>query len=248
MPTLASLPLRPRKQAVTRLALLEAALDQLERAGGLEAVAVRDLCAAAGISEASFFNYFPQKSDLLVHFVQLWSLDLAWQVHALAPSTTAREAIETIFVATAHDAKRRPRVMAEVLAHQARMTEAPRQGELTLADRLAAFPDRPGIEELPSLGLDGLLPPLIERAIARGELPATLDRQAAFVGLAALFLGVPTILLRIDPALVEPVYRQQLAIYWAGLGATAGARASTTPTPSARRRPARSHPSRRRAR
>lgn len=239
-PTLDELPLRARKQARTRLALVDAALARLAGptiAGtpSLDDLAVKELCAAAGISEASFFNYFPQKSDLLVYFVQLWSLELAGRVHALPAGTPARAAIEDIFVATARQARERPRVMAELLAHQARLAAPPDVAELPLVDRLTAFPDRPELARLPSVGLDGLLPPLLARAVAEGALPAHVDRQAAFLGLAALFVGIPTLVLRIDPALVEPAYRAQLALYWAGLAATP----SPAPPPPPARRPAR---------
>ncbi|MEZ4360030.1 MAG: TetR family transcriptional regulator [Kofleriaceae bacterium] len=235
MPTLHDLPLRARKQARTRLALLEAALARLHGTRTLDDVSVKELCAEADISEASFFNYFPQKSDLLVYFVQLWSLDLAWQVQAQPATGSARDAIELIFAATARDAQERPRVLAEVLAHQARLATPPAPGELSLADRLTAFPERPGIEELPSLGLDGLLPKLLERAARDGELPAGVDRQAAFLGLAAIFFGVPTVLLRLAPEMIAPAYRQQLAIYWEGLRASRG----KPPRPARLTRPAR---------
>ena len=217
MPQLSDIPLRQRKQAQTRLALLDAVVARLDAARAFEDIGVKELCADVGISEASFFNYFPKKTDLLVYFVQIWSLDLAWRVRQDDATTCARAAIETIFVSTARDVQKHPRVMAEILAHQARLSEPPQPVDIPLAERLAAFPDRPGIETLAAVGLDGLLPPLIEQAVAQGELPAGVDQQGAFLGLAAIFFGVPLILGRIDPALVEPAYRQQLAIYWSGL-------------------------------
>ena len=72
-----ALPLRQRKFARTKLALLDATLESL-RSRSLDEVRVADLCAAADISPASFFNYFPQKADVLVYHVQLWSLEIAW--------------------------------------------------------------------------------------------------------------------------------------------------------------------------
>lgn len=216
MTRLQDLPLRQRKQAQTRLALLHAVLARLDGTRTLEDINVRELCAEASISEASFFNYFPKKTDLLEYFIRLWSLELAWRVRHELADKTAREAIEAIFTSTARQSGEHPGVMAEIIAFQARQTE-PEGMELELADRLAAYPDRPGIEDVPAIGLDGLLPQLIARAIDRGELPASTDRTAALLALTSVFFGVPLILQRQAPALIEPVYRQQLALVWAGL-------------------------------
>lgn len=216
MTTLDELPLRPKKFAQTKQALLSAAVARLDRQP-LDAVQVKDLCEDAGISQASFFNYFPQKSDLLVYFVQLWTLDVAWHAQALGPGASALDRIRRIFGATAEQAAAHPGVMAEVLAGQARLTAPPKVEDLTLAERLLAFPGRAGVEALPSRGLDSLLPELLGEAVARGELPPGTDVTSAFLGLAALFFGVPLALLRRAPAQIGAAYEQQLAVYWAGL-------------------------------
>lgn len=230
----ADIPLRQRKQAQTRQALLRAVVERLDGRRTLDEINVKELCREADISEASFFNYFPKKSDVLVYFVQVWSLGLAWRVRHELAGRSARAAIEAIFASTAREVREHPGVMAEILAHQARMAEVPRAADLPLADRVVAYPDRPGIEDVPGLGLDGLLPPLIDRAVREGELPAAVDRRAAFLALTAIFFGVPLVLRRIDPALVEPAYRQQLDIVWTGLQQHAA-----RPTSSPRRRAAR---------
>lgn len=216
METTKQIPLRARKQAQTRLALVNAAIAQLDKGRNLDMVSVAELCAAADISEASFFNYFPRKIDLLVNFVQLWSLDLGWQVAQLPHTASAREAIELIFEGTAREVAAHPAVMLEIIAHQARVTERVSR-ELTAAERLVAFPDRAHILEIPAVGLDGLVPPLLARAVERGELPHRTDVQAAFLGITAIFFGVPLVLARVAPHAVASHYRQQLAVYWRGL-------------------------------
>ena len=216
MSSLASLPLRQRKLAQTKHALLQAAVARLDH-GTLDELEVRALCAEVGISQASFFNYFPRKSDLLVFFIQVWTLDMAW--HALAGPTarSAYSAIARLFDMTAEAAAQHPGVMAEVLAAQARLRAPPEVEELTLAERVVAFPGREGIEGLPARGLDSLLPELLERAIKAAELPKHTDVMSATLGLSAIFLGVPVVWLRIDPHSLREVYRAQLAVYWEGL-------------------------------
>jgi len=56
--------LRERKRRRTRRALQVAALDLLQE-GGLDAVTIRVVAERAGVSERTFFNYFPDKATVL---------------------------------------------------------------------------------------------------------------------------------------------------------------------------------------
>jgi AcrR family transcriptional regulator len=213
----AGLPLRQRKYARTKLALRDAGLAALE-SRTLEEVPVRELCAAAEISEASFFNYFRRKADLLVYHVQLWSLEMGW--HAARPAGPGGLAsIEEVFERTGRQVAARPGVMAEIIAGQVRMTSAPALGEVTEAERLLAFPELDGIEEVEAAGLDAVLPPLLERAVAAGELPAGTDLTAARHALASIFFGAPVVFRWRGASAVAAAYRSQLRLLWSGLRA-----------------------------
>ena len=170
---------RERKLAQTRVDLA-AALQARIAERTMEEVSVRELCDAVDISEATFFNHFPSKADLAVYVVQLWSVGAGWHV-AAARDQGARAAIEALLDATAAEVSAHPRVMAEIIAFQARMPDKPVVREVTPLELALAFPDRAGAEALPARGLDGILPDLIELAVTRGELPAAVDRQAAFL-------------------------------------------------------------------
>lgn len=212
------LPLRQRKHAQTKLALLDATLTAL-RTRPLEEVTVKEICEVAQVSEASFFNYFPKKGDVLTYQVQLWSLEMAWHARRLALVGGGIAAIEEIFAITARQVATQPEPMAEIIAGQARMVARPAFAEITLAERRLRFPTLIGIEEVRGEGLDELLPPLIERAIAAGELPRESDRTAVLIALATIFLGAPVVLRRSPPAGLEQAYRAQLRTLWAGLRA-----------------------------
>lgn len=211
---------RERKQAETRLALVGALRASLaDRA--LEDVSVRDLADAADVSEATFYNYFPAKVDLAIYFIQLWSIDMAWHARATDPAGP-RAAITAIFDATAAQVVVAPRVMGEIIAVQARLVGRAAPPPLVLLDKQLAFPDRPGIEQLDAVGLDGLLPPRLLRARTLGELPLGVDLDAAFLSLVSVFFGVPMILARRAPTQIAAAYRHQLALVWAGLSSPAG--------------------------
>jgi AcrR family transcriptional regulator len=214
--TLATLPLRQRKFASTKLALLDAALTGISNRP-LSDIPVRELCDAVSISEAGFFNYFPRKTDLLVYYVQLWSIEMGWHARRLAGrGGSGLAAIEQIFILTARQMRDRPGVMAEIIAGQLRMTEPPRLEEISLAERLAAFPNLDGVGHVPATGLDQLLPPFIRQAMADGDIPAQLNRRAIMDSLAAIFFGVPVVHRMGSPAAIEKAYRNQLALLWEG--------------------------------
>lgn len=206
---------RDRKLAQTRLDLVAALRDRLAERP-LEEISVRELAEAADISEATFFNHFPTKADLAFYFVQIWSLDVGWRA-GRAAARGARAAIEAILDATAELVAAHPRVMAEVIALQARLPGKLALRPVSRAERLLAFPDREGIDAIEDRGLDGLIPALLDLAVERGELPPTVDRQAAFLAITNVFFGVPLILGPRAPHTVAAAYRQQLDIVWKGV-------------------------------
>lgn len=232
----AKIPLRDRKFAQTKLGLLRAAVAQLKRRP-LEDVSVRDLCAAAGISEASFFNYFPRKADLLAYHVRLWALEMEWHARRVEPARGALAAIEEIFARTARQVSSHPALMAEIVAFQARLEAPLPPSGITAAERLLAFPDLEGIEDVPAGHLGTILPRLIDRAVERGELPAGVDRTAVLATLATIFFGVPVVLRHMDPSRVEPLYRAELDVVWAGLRARAAEQETRPRGPASRTSP-----------
>lgn len=206
--------LRERKFAKTRLGLAEALIKRLEQSP-LEEIIVRDLAEAAEVSEATFFNYFPRKVDLLDYYTQLWMLDLNWRCqHGEAKGLAA---IAASFEVMAAAIQKQPGVMAEIIARQVLQRGKPEPVEITLAERLIAYPDHNGIEDLPIGGIDRAWLPALEQAIRGGELPANCHIPTVMAGLAAIFYGVPMVLGQSNKTAIGAMYRNQMALYWAGV-------------------------------
>lgn len=210
--------LRERKFARTRLALAQALVARLEHAP-LEEIAVKDLCDAAEVSEATFFNYFARKLDLLDYYTQLWMLDVSWRCQHAGNKGLAAIGATFEHMATAY--QNNPGVMGEIISRQAVQREKPQPVEITLAERQQAYPEHSGIEELAGGGIDKAWLPALEDAIRSGELPANAHVPTVMVGLAALFYGTPLVL-RQNPKAIASMYRQQLSVFWAGVKTTAG--------------------------
>jgi AcrR family transcriptional regulator len=201
--------LRAKTHARSRLAVLDALIERLDQRP-LEAISVRELCEAASVSEATFFNHFGSKSAVLVYFVQLWSIEVGWRARETAAILGPLAAIVEVFERAAADLVAHPGVMTEVVVHQARLGERPAITEVTAAERELRYPDLPGVASLPAVGLDGIWPALLADAVACGELPADTDVDLVFVSLAAFFFGTPIAVRRVDPRLVGPIWRAQV--------------------------------------
>jgi len=216
------IPLRERKYARTKLALVNAAIQRLE-ATPMEAITVNTLCDDIEISEATFFNYFAKKGDLLDYYVQLWTLEITWKIRQSRHTGTA--AIDALFTIAAQQFQQHPGLMGEVLARLARLREKPRLQTIGRAERHRIFENQfnetnvADIEALEVTGLDGVLAPALQQAINQGELPSNTHMPTAMIGLVSLFYGIPLLLRMGNPDAIPVSYRQQLAIFWHGIRA-----------------------------
>lgn len=221
------IPLRERKYAQTKLALMNAALERLE-SKPLEEISVRELCDAATVSEATFFNYFPRKADLLTYSIQLLAIELGWRGRQAGDDTSGLGVIGEVFKRAAERFQQRPGLIGELIAHQARAREKPTLQEITPAERQLAFPDMAGIEDVPTGGLESILVPNLQQAMKQGELPDNTPMQSVMVALISIFYGVPLALRGSNPQGIRSMYVQQLNTLWAGIrSAAAGASRSS---------------------
>ncbi len=213
--------LRQRKFAKTRLALAEAVTNHLE-AAAFETLSVKALSERVQISEATFFNYFPKKEDLIVYLDRLWTLELNWYGRQAAQQGKGLAVIESLFRYTAIQIQKKPGLMAEIISHEALSRQRSEGPEITPAERMMAFSDLDGIEELSDESLEGLLRSSLESAIEQGDLPANTAISAAMVGLVSVFYGVPLAIQHTNAAAIGTMYRQQLELLWGGLQVSAG--------------------------
>jgi len=210
--------LREKKFIRTRLKLAEALVKRLDHAS-LEEIVVRDLCDDVEISEATFFNYFPRKVDLLDYYTQMWMLDLNWR--CLNSSKRGLAAVAVPFDLMAQAFQTQAGVMSEIIARQALLRKKPSVMEVSAAERMMAYPDHSGIETVPAGGVDKAWLPALEKAIQSGELPPNSHMPTLMVGLASIFYGLPLALRQTNVSAIPSMYTQQLTVFWAGIRSTA---------------------------
>lgn len=205
------LPLREKKFARVRLAILSAAL-QLMKERSLADISVREICDVAQVAPATFFNYFPSKEDVLVYYMQLWSIPVTLQCRAVAAQRTVLDAIITVFDYTAREMEQYPRLMFEIIAYIAHATEPPHLPSLTRAERLLAFPDLPGAEDIEPQSIDELFTAQLKHAVRAGELPSPLSTEAVALLLKTIFYGVPLATRREGVRTIRRAYHEALEV------------------------------------
>jgi AcrR family transcriptional regulator len=216
-PSPAKIPLRERKYLKTRIRLAGALRQHLEQVS-LEELAVRDLCEEVELSEATFFNYFPRKTDLLAYLSQLWAVDLAWfGQQSLGQGGNGLAVVQALFDRAAQQFQVAPGATGELIAWQARMRQRHLPAPLSANECRLAYPEHAGVEAMVDQGIEQILVAGVQRAIDQGELPRNIHLPTVMVSLVSIFYGVPLALRLSNPAGIGAMYRQQLMILWTGL-------------------------------
>ena len=213
--------LRQRKFARTRLNLARVLADALGQQS-FDEVSVKQLCRSAEVSEATFFNYFPRKQDLLAYLVHLWVLELGWHVQKATEELRGLAVVDALFAEVARTCESRPGVLAEMLAWIARGGSLDSDLQIGELEKQLAYPDLDDIGSVQVKGIDAWLLPPLEAAISNGDLPENTLVPLILTTLLSVLFGVPLTLLASDPTRIATVYRQQLALVLAGIRAAAG--------------------------
>ena len=211
------LPLRERKFARVRLAILSAVV-QLTKERALADISVREICDVAQVAPATFFNYFPSKESVLVYYMRLWSIPVTLLCRSMATQQSALDAVMSVFDSAACEMEQNARLMFEMIAYIAHAQEPPQPPSVSRAERLLAFPDLPGAEEVEPLFLDELFTELLQQALRAGELAPSISIAATALLLKTIFYGVPLATRRQEGEwIIHRAYREVLEILLAGL-------------------------------
>ena len=197
------LPQREKKYAKTKIALLNALLDELD-SKELSLIKIKELANLAEVSEPTFFNYFDSKLHMLVYFIQLWSVEMnAIALKSEEKHSSYVEIIKDIFRQTAQEISEHPQIMLEIIAFHAQGVEL-KPHKITSAEKWLFFPEIDEVETIEGMGLESILPPLIAKAINSKELPTSTNAEQLFLTLSSLFFGTALLLLK-DSAEAYPV-------------------------------------------
>ena len=129
-----TLSLREKKQATLKLKILDS-FDEKLKTKALVDISVKEVAKELDISEMTFFNYFGSKKEVLIYFIELWSLEMQMHIEGLEPL----EAIYRIFEETAIMIEKNPNLFMEIVATMALQGVEEKDIHIGKAERILRF-------------------------------------------------------------------------------------------------------------
>ncbi|TGM43916.1 TetR/AcrR family transcriptional regulator [Leptospira biflexa] len=214
--TLANFPLKERKFAKTRTNLTFGLLEFME-SRSYDEIKITELCQYAEISEPTFYHYFPEKDDLILHYIQIWSLMVSVFAKKNRMAESGYGLILSLFRYTANESKKNPKILLEIISFQAKKKRKLQFKSLTEAERILLFPNQDGIETLPIGGIEMLLDKAMYLSKKNKELPNHTNWKHLSLAIASCFFGIPIMAFQLNENL-EKLWLETLNYIWLGAG------------------------------
>ncbi len=210
--------LREKKSARTRIVIMNAFMELLKHKR-YEDISIKEVCRGAEVAEGTFFNYFPEKIDVISYYLHLMTSKMIWQAAVDAPKGGYLAVIDRLCDQLAVEWSRN-NLAYQILSVLIVQSERPKDVAVPGLEKRMVFPDCPGIEEVPSVHLDEWFRSCVIQARDNGELPSKTDVDDVVVSLTTIITGT---LLAIRFGKMNKCgyhYARQLEALWRGLGAT----------------------------
>jgi AcrR family transcriptional regulator len=183
-----------------------------------EDICVKEVCKAAEVAQGTFFNYFPEKIEVIAYYLRLSTMRMAWKAKKYAQPGKYLVLVDAIFDQIAEEWNT-DHIVYQVLSVLARQTDRPKNVSIPEVEKKLAFPQCDGIEDVPSLRLSEWFKEWIYKALDNGELPAGVNADDVVVALMAIIGG--TLLATRFGNNVDKrgyYYKHHLKVFWKGLG------------------------------
>ncbi len=210
--------LREIKHARTKIAIMNAMIAAMEKAR-YDDISIRRICRDAEISEGTFFNYFPEKIDIVHFFIHTLLLKAVWQAQRFVPERNKLFLVETVMenlAGSIHNAN----IMYQLIAAMINQRELPRNGAVTALERELLCPGCEGIDEIKVTDIESFFMECLKGAVKNGELPGNVNLEDAAVSLMAILAGtlLATKFSDNDNRNIVYHFKRQLRILWGGIG------------------------------
>ena len=212
MSKLKNVTLREQKAAQTKIAIIKSVQSKLNEKS-LAEISVKEICDDVLISEGTFFNYFPKKSDILTAFIQFWSVEILWIAKVKYQIQSGLGIIEKVLEETGKQLVEGPNIMREIISMMAIAPSEMKFDKLTPVEKKIAFPDCGGIESIDDDQLNTVFYDNIMLAIEQGELPPDTNPVSAMVNILSIFFGIPLMLKDEFQPMIPDAYKEQFQYF-----------------------------------
>lgn len=208
--------LREKKFARTKIGLMNAFIDRLQNSR-FDDISIREVCHEAEVAEGTFFNYFPEKIDVIRYYLQLLTLKMVWRAQNEVPVGQYLALINSFFSQTATELNN-VNVIYQIISVLLVQREKPKKIEISAFEKQLAFPTCKGVEDSPVIVLDDWLKDGVAAALKNGELPPKTNVDDVTVSLMTILIGTLLALKFGNVKGRDYHYRRQLQALWKGLG------------------------------
>ncbi len=220
--TVEEYPLRERKHAKTKIAIMNAFIKRLE-SSRFEDISIKEICRDVEVSEGTFFNYFPEKIDIINYYTHLIFLKVIWKARKDSPQGKNLDLINTVFEKIAEELDN-ANIIYQIISIMLIQKERPKQIAIPDIEKYIAFPGYAGIEDIPTVFIDDFLRECLKGAVKNSELPKDTKINDVLVSLMAILGGTLLATKLADIKDRACHYIRQLQLFWKGLGLKGAAR------------------------
>ncbi|MFA5100891.1 MAG: TetR/AcrR family transcriptional regulator [Candidatus Omnitrophota bacterium] len=212
--------LREKKHAKTRLAIMNAFMERLLHTR-FEDISIKEVCKDAEVAEGTFFNYFPEKINVIAYYLYLTTMKIIWKAQQACPAGKYLPLIDSVLEQMSGELKNN-NIVYQILSVLIAQSERPKRIMVSSLEKSLAFPDCDGIEHVSSVILDDWLKECVVSAIDNGELPKETNADDVVVSLMTIICGTLLAIRFNTSNSREYHYMRQLQALWRVLGVRGG--------------------------
>jgi len=208
--------LREKKFAKTKVALMQAFMERLKTTRFAN-ISIKDVCESVEVSEGTFYNYFPQKVDVVYYYKNFASVKIAWEINRKRNELTPWHLIRFVFELISVELQP-PYLFYEMISIFTAEQRRPEAMDLSALEKEYAYPDCPGIGELGVGLLENLFEALIKEAQNAKEIDPALDVRTVMLALMSIAIGAALTIKIEDFANINDQYQKQLSFLYKAIG------------------------------
>jgi len=210
--------LREKKHAKTKIAIMDAFIKRLEKTR-FDDISIRQICKSVEVSEGTFFNYFPEKIDIINYYMNFMFLEVVAKARKDAPQGKYLLLINATFARLAEELLKYNNIVYQMISLMIVQRERPKTVAISNLERQIYFPGSEGIENVRVMLVDDFLRECLIGAVKNGELAKNIKIDDVLVSLMTILSGTLLAAKFADIKDRSYHYMRQLGFLWNGLGA-----------------------------
>lgn len=207
-----TLALRQKKFFDTRLLLAKAFAEKL-KTEKFDSISIKDICFKNDISEATFFNYFPQKIDVVAYWLKIKLFKLFWFIINFQKNSTFTNSIEKTFELFAGEIKH-PYIFNEVISLFKLNNIQIKSIEISSEELRYIHPECPDLDKINFSSLYDFFEALIDNKINENLLSKNVSKKTLVQFLITILMGVPLSTPLSEYNNIAEIYQKHLSLLW----------------------------------